>query len=152
MRAAEQALAARHSQGLDRIQSMGVLPSLASVPELQERRHSLPAGADSTMRSGPPPQQRPEQQRSRPDDSAAAGAPFCCVEFTTFTRLPRTSSLSQAAIHAVLCLCLAFAIELQEVGRELRHVCASDDQSKVIRKASQVMHSYAVIALQTLTA
>ena len=101
---------------------MGVLPSLASVPELQERRHSLPAGADSTMRSGPTPQQRPEQQRSRPDDSAAAGAPFRCAKLL-YSQGFRTPP------------------ELQEVGGKLRHVCASNDQSKVLRKASQVVHS-----------
>lgn len=73
-RAAEQALATRHAQNLNRIHSMDALPSLASLPELQDRRHSMPAGADGAQRRHRvPPQRAPLQQESAPDDDAAAG-------------------------------------------------------------------------------
>ena len=84
MRAAEQALASRHAQNLNRIQSMDALPTLASLPELQDRRHSMPAGADATQRrSRPPPQHAPAQQESAPDGDAAAGVALrlCCDTF-----------------------------------------------------------------------
>ena len=75
MRAAEQALANRHAQNMNRIHSMDALPSLASAPELQDRRHSMPAGGDSTpRRSRLPPSRAPAKQESRPEDDAAAGA------------------------------------------------------------------------------
>ena len=78
MRAAEQALANRHAQNLNRIHSMDALSSLANLPELQDRRHSMPAGADGDLRrSRPPPLRTPMQQDSRADDNAAAGAVLC---------------------------------------------------------------------------
>ena len=81
MRAAEQAIASRHAQNLNRIHSMDALPTLASLPELQDRRHSMPAGADGALRrSRPPPLRGPAQQESRADDTAAAGAVLCICQ------------------------------------------------------------------------
>ena len=80
---------------------MDALPTLASLPELQDRRHSMPAGADGTQRrSKPPPRSAPAQQEPGPDDDAAAGVALwlCCDTFweCVMTRSATEEYMSQA--------------------------------------------------------
>ena len=67
VRAAEQAMAGRRAQSLNR------MPSPASMPELQGRRHSAPEAAADSLRRRSSHQQPSLQQPSRPDDTATEG-------------------------------------------------------------------------------